>query len=45
VSASEGFVEVHMKGRGVAVRLEAPCDERELKFFKRLAGEGLRICR
>jgi len=43
MSVSEGFMEVRMKGRGVAVLFEAPYDEHGLRFFRRLAEEGLRI--
>ena len=43
VLASEGFMEVRMKGRGVAVRLKMPYDEHGLRFFRRLAEESLRI--
>ncbi len=42
-SVSEGFMEVHMKGPDVAVRFEAPYDEHGLRFFRRLAEEGLRV--
>ena len=43
VLASEGFMEVRMKGRGVAVRLKMPYDEHGLRFFRRLAEEGLKV--
>ena len=43
-SVSEGFMEVRMKRPGVAVRLKAPYDKHGLRFFRRLAEGGLRVC-